>query len=99
MASGYSSFGRVSFWILGQPTLIPNHIELEQANVTVPFDFVITVCDDAGKNCRNFRGKVGKRPHRLPRSREVDRQPGGSAGRVSQCPGSHQDALHEVLPV
>jgi len=25
------------------------------------FDFVITVCDDADKNCPNFRGKVGKR--------------------------------------
>ena len=28
-----------------------------------PFDFVITVCDDADKNCPNFRGKVGKRVH------------------------------------
>jgi arsenate reductase len=27
------------------------------------FDFVITVCDDADKNCPNFRGKVGKRTH------------------------------------
>jgi arsenate reductase len=27
------------------------------------FDFVITVCDDADKNCPNFRGKVGKRVH------------------------------------
>ncbi len=25
------------------------------------FDYVITVCDDADKNCPNFRGKVGKR--------------------------------------
>lgn len=28
-----------------------------------PFDYVITVCDDADKNCPNFRGKVGKRVH------------------------------------
>ena len=28
-----------------------------------PFDYVITVCDDADKNCPNFRGKVGKRLH------------------------------------
>ena len=28
-----------------------------------PFDYVITVCDDADKNCPNFRGKVGKRRH------------------------------------
>jgi arsenate reductase len=27
------------------------------------FDYVITVCDDADKNCPNFRGKVGKRVH------------------------------------
>jgi arsenate reductase len=27
------------------------------------FDFVITVCDDADRNCPNFRGKVGKRVH------------------------------------
>ena len=27
------------------------------------FDFVVTVCDDADKNCPNFRGKVGKRVH------------------------------------
>lgn len=27
------------------------------------FDFVVTVCDDADKNCPNFRGKVGKRLH------------------------------------
>ena len=27
------------------------------------FDFVITVCDDADRNCPNFRGKVGKRMH------------------------------------
>jgi arsenate reductase len=27
------------------------------------FNFVITVCDDADKNCPNFRGKVGKRVH------------------------------------
>lgn len=27
------------------------------------FDFVITVCDDAAKNCPNFTGKVGKRVH------------------------------------
>jgi len=28
-----------------------------------PFDYVITVCDDADKNCPNFAGKVGKRVH------------------------------------
>ena len=27
------------------------------------FDYVITVCDDADKNCPNFTGKVGKRVH------------------------------------
>jgi arsenate reductase len=28
-----------------------------------PFDYVITVCDDADKNCPVFTGKVGKRAH------------------------------------
>ncbi|MCW5976825.1 MAG: arsenate reductase ArsC [Bryobacteraceae bacterium] len=28
-----------------------------------PFDYVITVCDDADQNCPNSRGKVGKRLH------------------------------------
>lgn len=28
-----------------------------------PFDFVVTVCDDADRNCPNFTGKVGKRLH------------------------------------
>ena len=28
-----------------------------------PFDIVVTVCDDADRNCPNFRGKVGKRVH------------------------------------
>jgi arsenate reductase len=28
-----------------------------------PFDFVITVCDDADENCPYFSGKVGKRVH------------------------------------
>lgn len=27
------------------------------------FDYVITVCDDADRNCPNFIGKVGKRTH------------------------------------
>jgi len=27
------------------------------------FDYIVTVCDDADKNCPNFRGKVGKRLH------------------------------------
>ena len=27
------------------------------------FDYVITVCDDADRNCPNFSGKVGKRVH------------------------------------
>ncbi|MDQ6707766.1 MAG: arsenate reductase ArsC [Acidobacteriota bacterium] len=31
--------------------------------VSQPFDYVITVCDDADKNCPNFTGKVGKRVH------------------------------------
>lgn len=31
--------------------------------VTQSFDYVITVCDDADKNCPNFSGKVGKRVH------------------------------------
>ena len=28
-----------------------------------PFDYVITVCDEADKNCPYFRGKVGKQIH------------------------------------
>jgi len=28
-----------------------------------PFDHVITVCDDADRQCPEFRGKVGKRVH------------------------------------
>jgi arsenate reductase len=31
--------------------------------VAQPFDYVITVCDDADKNCPYFTGKVGKRMH------------------------------------
>ncbi|HEX9782469.1 MAG TPA: arsenate reductase ArsC [Opitutaceae bacterium] len=31
--------------------------------VAQPFDYVITVCDDADKNCPYFSGKVGKRMH------------------------------------
>jgi arsenate reductase len=31
--------------------------------VSQSFDYVITVCDDADKNCPNFTGKVGKRVH------------------------------------
>lgn len=27
------------------------------------FDFVVTVCDDADRNCPNFRGRVGRRLH------------------------------------
>lgn len=27
------------------------------------FDYVVTVCDDADKDCPNFRGKVGRRLH------------------------------------
>jgi arsenate reductase len=34
-----------------------------QKFVTQGFDYVITVCDDADKNCPNFQGKVGKRVH------------------------------------
>jgi arsenate reductase len=34
-----------------------------QQFVSQSFDYVITVCDDADKNCPNFRGKVGKRVH------------------------------------
>jgi len=34
-----------------------------QKFVAQSFDFVITVCDDADKNCPNFQGKVGKRLH------------------------------------
>lgn len=29
--------------------------------VSQPFDYVITVCDDADRSCPNFKGKVGKR--------------------------------------
>jgi arsenate reductase len=28
-----------------------------------PFDYVITVCDEADQNCPYFAGKVGKRVH------------------------------------
>jgi arsenate reductase len=31
--------------------------------VAQPFDYVITVCGDADKNCPYFTGKVGKRMH------------------------------------
>jgi arsenate reductase len=31
--------------------------------ISQPFDYVITVCDDADKSCPNFRGRVGKRKH------------------------------------
>jgi arsenate reductase len=31
--------------------------------VSQSFDYVITVCDDADKNCPNFTGKVRKRVH------------------------------------
>lgn len=31
--------------------------------VAQPFDYVITVCDEADKNCPYFSGKVGKRLH------------------------------------
>jgi arsenate reductase len=31
--------------------------------INQPFDYVITVCDDADRSCPNFRGKVGKRVH------------------------------------
>ena len=31
--------------------------------VSQSFDYVITVCDEADKNCPNFTGKVGKRVH------------------------------------
>jgi arsenate reductase (thioredoxin) len=31
--------------------------------VSQSFDYVITVCDDADKNCPNFSGKVDKRVH------------------------------------
>jgi arsenate reductase (thioredoxin) len=31
--------------------------------VSQSFDYVITACDDADKNCPNFSGKVGKRVH------------------------------------
>jgi arsenate reductase len=38
----------------------PKHVDqfLDQA-----FDYVITVCDDADKNCPYFRGAVGRRMH------------------------------------
>ncbi len=38
----------------------PNHVRLHLGQ---SFDFVVTVCDDADKNCPNFSGKVGKRLH------------------------------------
>lgn len=34
-----------------------------QEFVSQSFDYVITVCDDADRNCPHFQGKVGKRVH------------------------------------
>jgi len=34
-----------------------------QQFVSQSFDYVITVCDDADRNCPNFTGRVGKRVH------------------------------------
>lgn len=31
--------------------------------VSRPFDYVITVCDDADTSCPNFKGRVGRRVH------------------------------------
>jgi arsenate reductase (thioredoxin) len=31
--------------------------------VSQPFDYVITVCDDADRNCPNFSGRAGARVH------------------------------------
>jgi arsenate reductase (thioredoxin) len=39
------------------------HPKSVQQFVAQSFDYVITVCDDADKNCPNFTGKVGKRVH------------------------------------
>src|SRR5437667_9267021 len=39
------------------------HPESVMQFVSQSFDYVITVCDDADKNCPNFAGKVGKRVH------------------------------------
>ncbi len=38
----------------------PKHTD---AFVAQPFDYVITVCDDADRNCPFFHGKVGQRLH------------------------------------
>src|SRR6266446_8118441 len=40
----------------GTPTSVKQFVDQS-------FDYVITVCDDADKNCPNFTGKVGKRVH------------------------------------
>jgi len=40
----------------GTPTSVKQFVDRS-------FDYVITVCDDADKNCPNFTGKVGKRVH------------------------------------
>ena len=39
---------------------VPKSVE---AYLGQPFDHVITVCDDADRNCPLFSGKVGKRSH------------------------------------
>jgi arsenate reductase len=39
-----------------------------QEFVSQGFDYVITVCDDADRNCPHFQGKAGKRVHRPSRS-------------------------------
>lgn len=39
------------------------HPKSVQAFVKQSFDYVITVCDDADKNCPVFSGKVGTRTH------------------------------------
>ncbi len=38
----------------------PRHVKLFTGE---NFDYVVTVCDDADRNCPNFSGKVGKRMH------------------------------------
>ena len=38
----------------------PKHVKIFTGE---NFDYVITVCDDADKNCPNFSGKVSKRMH------------------------------------
>ena len=51
--------------VLAEIGIVPAHPRSKSTDEfrSAPFDLVVTVCDDADKNCPNFSGKVGKRLH------------------------------------